>query len=380
MRWVEWLRRRLRGTIAERVLETVLALVVAGLSIIGQVGYSHRNDLALWLDLLLCTVAALCAFRPKEGPWIFLLVLAAYLFVPPTWITMGELACLIPILGMGIRNQKRLRLVLAPLMLGIVVVRSSNGQPPGSVWTYVGFWTLAVAAAWLLGDAFARYRAAQRQAVEVALMGQRTEIARDLHDVVAHDLTNVALRARQAIVLGTTDPDDLRYIAQTASKCIDDMRHLMRLLRATGGGEQDVRNWREPDIPSTLAEQVKRLRTAGFKVAAHVEGELEDLSGTVPHALSWILIEACNNILRHGDSTHPCTIFITSTPTNLDLAVINTAAGGHLSLRPGRLGIIGMQERAIAAGGSLTVSPHDEKWIVKANFPVRSFNLVGDRQ
>lgn len=380
MRWVDELRGRLHGTITERVLEPVLALVVAGLAIIGQVGYLHRNDLALWLDLTLCAAAALCAFRPKEGPWVYLAVLVAYLFVPPTWITMGELSSLIPILGMGIRGQKRLRLILTPLLLGIVVVRSINGQPSGSVWTYLGFWGLAVGGAWLLGDAFARYRNSQRQAVENALMGQRTEIARDLHDVVAHDLTNVALRARQAIVLGTTDPDDLRYIAQTASKCIDDMRHLMRLLRANGPGDQDVRNWREPDIPSTLAEQVKRLRAAGFRVSAHVEGELEDLSGTVPHALSWILIEACNNILRHGDSSQPCTIFITSSATTLDLAVINSVSGPHLSLRPGRLGIIGMQERAIAAGGNLTVSPHEDKWIVKANFPVRSFNMVGDRQ
>lgn len=379
MRGINWLRDRVQGPLAERLLEPLLALVVAGLTIIGQVGLSHRNDVALWLDLVICSTAALCAFRPKEGPWVYFAILLAYLFIPPAWATMGELTIVIPILGMGMRRQMRMRRVLAPLFLATVVYRTVHGVAD-NVWTSLGFWGVAAGAAWLLGDAFARGRAAQRQAVEAALMGQRTEIARDLHDVVAHDLTNVALRARQAIVLGTTDPDDLRYIAQTASKCIDDMRHLMRLLRAAGGGDQDVRNWREPDIPSTLAEQVKRLRTAGFKVSAHVEGELEDLSGTVPHALSWILIEACNNILRHGDSTHPCTIFITSTPTNLDLAVINTAAGGHLSLRPGRLGIIGMQERAIAAGGSLTVSPHDEKWIVKANFPVRSFNLVGDRQ
>jgi signal transduction histidine kinase len=196
---------------------------------------------------------------------------------------------------------------------------------------------------------------------------------------VAHDLTNVALRARQAIVLGTQDPDDLRYIAQTASKCVDDMRNLMRLLRDTGGAEVNGRNWLEPDVPSTLAAQAQRLRTAGFKVTAHVEGQLEGLTGTVPHALSWILIEACNNVLRHGDSSQPCTIFITSSTSVLDLAVINSVAGSHLSLRPGRLGIIGMQERAGAAGGNLTVTPHDDKWIVKAEFPLRSYSMVSDR-
>jgi signal transduction histidine kinase len=378
MQVTDWLRGVVRGPLAERVLEPLLALLLASLAVLGELQYSHRNDLALWLDLVTCAAAALGAFRPKEGPWVYFAVLLAYLFVPKDWVTVGELSVLIPILGLGVRARKKTRLALSPLLLAIVVYRSVEGRS-SQVLLYLGFWLLAVAAAWLIGDAFARSRAAQRQAVETALMGQRTRIARDLHDVVAHDLTNVALRARQAIVLGTQDPDDLRYIAQTASKCVDDMRNLMRLLRTTGGGDSDTHNWLEPDVPSTLAAQAERLRTAGFKVSAHVEGPLEDLTGTVPHAVSWILIEACNNVLRHGDPTKPCMSFVTSTTSVLDLAVINSVAGSHLSLRPGRLGIIGMQERANAAGGNLTVTPHDEKWIVKAEFPLRSYSMISDR-
>ena len=376
MRGIDWLRGVVRGARAERVLEPLLAILLASLALLGQIGYAHHDVFALWLDLVTCAASALGAFRPKEGPWVFLAVLMAYLLVPEGWVTFGELAVLISILGMGIRGQKRSRMILSPLMLVIVVFRSTGGK---FFLTPMAFWILAFAAVWLVGDAFARSRAAQRQAVEVALMGQRTRIARDLHDVVAHDLTNVALRARQAIVLGTQDPDDLRYIAQTASKCVDDMRNLMRLLRSTGGADSVGRSWLEPDVPSTLAAQAQRLRTAGFKVTAHVEGPLEDLTGTVPHALSWILIEACNNVLRHGDPGQPCTIFITSSTSVIDLAVINGVAAGHLSLRPGRLGIIGMQERAGAAGGNLIVTPHDDKWIVKAEFPLRSYSMVSDR-
>jgi signal transduction histidine kinase len=376
MHVLDGLRSVLRGVRAERVLEPALAVVLASMALLGQIQYAPRNDLALWLDLVTCAAAALGAFRPKEGPWVYIAVLVTYVFVPQDWVTFGELSILIPILGMGIRGQKRTRWILAPLMLAIVVFRSADGR---LVLTPLVFWILAVAGVWFIGDAFARSRAAQRQAVEVALMGQRTRIARDLHDVVAHDLTNVALRARQALVLGTQDPDDLRYIAQTASKCVDDMRNLMRLLRTTGGPDAEGRNWLEPDVPSTLAAQAQRLRTAGFKVAANVEGPLGDLTGTVPHALSWILIEACNNVLRHGDLSHPCTIFITSSASTVDLAVINGVAGSHLSLRPGRLGIIGMQERANAAGGNLTVTPNEDKWIVKAEFPLRSYSMVSDR-
>jgi signal transduction histidine kinase len=372
------LRSVVRGNLAERFLEPLLAVLLASMALLGQLQYPGRNNLALWLDVVTCVASALGAVRPKEGPWVYFAVLLAYLFVPPEWSTVGELSVLVPILGMGIRSQKRMRLILSPLMLAIVIYRSLQGRP-GDLLIYGGFWLLAAAAAWLIGDAFARSREAQRQMVEAALMGQRTRIARDLHDVVAHDLTNVALRARQALVLGTQDPDDLRYIAQTSSKCVDDMRNLMRLLRTTGGAEPDGRNWLEPDVPSTLAAQAQRLRAAGFKVSAHVEGPLEDLTGTVPHALSWILVEACNNIVRHGDPAQPCTIFITSSTSTVDLAVINGIAGSHLSLRPGRLGIIGMQERASAAGGNLNVTPQDDKWIVKAEFPLRSYSMVSER-
>ena len=378
MRVVDWVRNVVQGRFTERLLEPLLAILLASMALLGQLQYPGRNNLALWLDVVTCVASALGALRPKEGPWVYFAVLLAYLFVPPEWSTVGELSVLVPILGMGIRGQQRMRVVLSPLMLAIVIYRSLQGRP-GDLPIYMGFWVLAAAAAWLIGDAFARSRAAQRQAVESALMGQRTRIARDLHDEVAHDLTNVALRARQALVLGTQDPDDLRYIAQTASKCVDDMRNLMRLLRTTGGPDAEGRNWLEPDVPSTLAAQAQRLRAAGFKVSAHVEGPLEDLTGTVPHALSWILIEACNNIVRHGDPNQPCTIFITSSASTVDLAVINGIAGNHLSLRPGRLGIIGMQERASAAGGNLNVTPHDDKWIVKAEFPLRSYSMVSER-
>lgn len=113
MQVMDRLRGVVRGPLAERVLEPLLALLLAGLAVLGQLQYVHPHELALWLDLLTCIAAALGAFRPKEGPWVYFAVLLAYLFVPVDWITLGELSVLIPILGMGIRGQKRTRLVLS---------------------------------------------------------------------------------------------------------------------------------------------------------------------------------------------------------------------------------------------------------------------------
>jgi signal transduction histidine kinase len=353
---------------AERVLEPLLASLLGMLVVIGWVAGPRSTPWAVLLDLAACITAALGAFLPRTGPLAFVAVLSVYAFIPNDWLTLGELAALIPILGMGVRRQKRLRRVLAPPILVLVAYRSVAGQSLSNAWGYIAFWTLALAAAWLVGDAFARSRAGQRLEAEAALAEQRTQIARDLHDVVAHDLSNMSLRAQHALLSSTYTTHDLEYFAQTSSKCVDDMRRLLRLLRANSE-PTSAETWQEPDIQGTLSSQMERLRSAGFAVTAQIEGDISDLTGTIPHAVIGILVESCNNILRHADAAEPCVILMTRTEARLDLAVISSGEG-ELTRKPGRLGIIGMQERAEAAGGALSIQNANEKWIVSASFPI----------
>jgi len=352
----------------ERVLEPLLASLLGMLVVIGWVAVPRSTPWALLLDLAACITAALGAFLPRTGPLAFVAVLSVYAFIPNDWLTLGELAALIPILGMGVRRQKRLRRVLAPPILVLVAYRSVAGEAFSNAWGYIAFWTLALAAAWLVGDAFARSRAAQRLEAEAALAEQRTQIARDLHDVVAHDLSNMSLRAQHALLSSTYATDDLEYFARTSAKCVDDMRRLLRLLRANSV-PNSAETWQEPDIQGTLSSQMERLRSAGFTVTAQIEGDISVLTGTIPHAVIGILVESCNNILRHADAAEPCVILMTRTEAQLDLAVINSGEG-ELTQKPGRLGIIGMQERAEAAGGALSIQNANEKWIVSASFPI----------
>jgi signal transduction histidine kinase len=349
-------------------LEPLLASLLGMLVVIGWVAVPRSTPWAVLLDLAACITAALGAFLPRAGPLAFVVVLSVYVFIPDSWLTLGELAALIPILGMGVRRQKWLRRVLAPPILVLVAYRSVVGQSLSNAWGYIAFWTLALAAAWLVGDAFARSRAAQRLEAAAALAEQRNQIARDLHDVVAHDLSNMSLRAQHALLFGTYATDDLEYFAQTSAKCVDDMRRLLRLLRANSV-PNILETWQEPDIQGTLSSQMERLRSAGFVVTAQVEGGVSDLTGTVPHAVIGILVESCNNILRHADTAEPCVILMTRTDAQLDLAVISSGEG-ELARKPGRLGIIGMRERAEAAGGALSIQNANQKWIVSASFPI----------
>ena len=130
---------------AERVLEPLLASLLGMLAVIGWVAGPRSAPWALLLDLAACLTAALGAFLPRTGPLAFVAVLSLYAFIPNDWLTLGELAALIPILGMGVRRQKRLRRVLAPPILVLVAYRSVAGEAFSNAWGYIAFWRQALA-------------------------------------------------------------------------------------------------------------------------------------------------------------------------------------------------------------------------------------------
>ena len=82
----------------ERVLEPLLASLLGMLVVIWWVAGPMSAPWALMLDLAACITAALGAFLPRTGPLAFVAVLSVYAFIPNDWLTLGELAALIPIL------------------------------------------------------------------------------------------------------------------------------------------------------------------------------------------------------------------------------------------------------------------------------------------
>ncbi|WP_144717631.1 sensor histidine kinase [Agrococcus jejuensis] len=189
---------------------------------------------------------------------------------------------------------------------------------------------------------------------------ERTGIARDMHDVVAHSLAVVIAQANGARYADSIDTKDesLQQIAQTASAALGDVRGLLERLRHAQAADPDA-------SLAALPTLVQRVRAAGLDVEVREHGIPGPLPRDADIAAYRIVQEALTNALRHGDRTHPVLVSIVH-GEHVELTVRNA-----LRQMPGESGhgLVGMRERARIAGGHVDVGPSGGAWIVRAVLP-----------
>ncbi len=198
--------------------------------------------------------------------------------------------------------------------------------------------------------------AAQRAAYESAIEQERTRIARDMHDVVAHSLAVVIAQADGARYAAAASVDlrteALATISATARSALADVRVLLtRLRREVPDGPQPSLD----DLPVLIAG----MRGAGLRINDTISGRPVPLLQGTGLAAYRILQEALTNALRHGDSRRPVGVELCWEPEALRLRVRNamperSGMTGPLEAKaPSGHGIPGMRERAALAGGTL---------------------------
>ncbi len=222
-------------------------------------------------------------------------------------------------------------------------------------------------------NALARDRE-QREALAVA--EERTRIARELHDVVAHSLTVMVALADGARAASPADPEGaaraLDALTETGRSALADMRRVLGVLREPGDAAP-----LEPEPDVSLDELVERFRAAGLPVRLVRSGALDELPTAVRRAQWRIVQESLTNVLRHAPAS-PLVL--------VELGRVTDAAGARVEVRvtnqaeplareagaasgTGR-GIIGMRERAGALGGTIEAGPHERGWQVRAALPL----------
>ncbi|MGW1564299.1 sensor histidine kinase [Streptomyces sp. NPDC002144] len=223
--------------------------------------------------------------------------------------------------------------------------------------------------------------------VRLAAAEERAEIARELHDVVAHSLAVMILQADGAGYVLKTDPDKvgsaLQAIGDTGRDALADMHRIVRVLRggrASGQGEApeaeaDRRRISLDDL-ETVAE---RARTAGLKVTLTVEGERDGLSTADELTVLRIVQESLTNVLRHAGPGADVAITLRFDKDVVLIGVVDDGAGKLAGSVPaseragGGNGLIGMRERVEVSGGSFTAGPRlGTGWQVAAELPVRT--------
>ncbi len=240
----------------------------------------------------------------------------------------------------------------------------------------------------------ARAEASIDIAAATAAAAERIRIARELHDVVAHHVSLMAVQAEAVGALLPARPRDAAVsadlIGSTARAAMTELRRLLGVLRFKDA--EDPERARLTPVPSLsrLDELVDAVRDAGLAVTCHVSGPVTELPPGIDLTAYRILQEALTNALRHAPGA-AATVRVACVPAQVTVEVSNTArpapppqgtappAPGGACAAPGRrigpagpgYGLAGIAERVASCGGALALGPTaDGGFAVTARLPL----------
>lgn len=228
-------------------------------------------------------------------------------------------------------------------------------------------------------DAARAAREAARAERDIAVEQERSRIARDMHDVVAHSLAVVIAQADGARYAYQADPtsveQSLSTIAATARESLVEVRVLLGQLRHSQGAAPQP-------VLGDLEKLVDQMTAAGLSIDLRSSGTPGQLGSNRQLAIYRIVQESLTNVLRHGDRTSTVEVLFDWRPDDLIIVVASTmqpaapidpnALTSSGQFRPDERrghGIVGMRERATLAGGTLTTHQAGGSFVVRATIP-----------
>jgi signal transduction histidine kinase len=222
----------------------------------------------------------------------------------------------------------------------------------------VAFAVTEFGAAWVLGDAARQREIRKQEAAERAVADERTRIARELHDVVAHHVGVIAVQAEAAAAVLPDRPDHaataVDAISTTARDAMSELRRLLGVLRSEPG---DATLAPQPGT-GDVDRLVRSVRDTGVPVDLLVEGDARPLPAAVELSAYRIVQEALTNVIKHAGAAR-VQVVLRYEPDGLGVSVRDDGRG---SLAPptGGHGLLGMRERVDLFGGELRVGPRTE--------------------
>jgi signal transduction histidine kinase len=219
------------------------------------------------------------------------------------------------------------------------------------------FFGLIIGAPWVAGRAI-RHRRLNEQRLEqekadaeAAIVEERTRIARELHDVVAHAISVMVLQARGGRRVIADDPGEAReafdVIEGTGHQALEEMRRLLGMLRAS---DEELALAPQPSL-GQLEALLEQVRAAGLPVELAVEGGPAELPPGVDLSAYRIVQEALTNALKHAGPAQ-ARVTVRYGQDELELEIADDGAGTGDGKGSGH-GLIGMRERVSVYGGEL---------------------------
>ncbi|MFF3565143.1 sensor histidine kinase [Streptomyces sp. NPDC002574] len=365
-------------------VDTFWAVALLGLSCLwmaaGSIGTDSRATAAT-LCVALSLVVALRRRAPERMLLVAILVGVLQL-VADVRVNPGDFALLVIIYTVAANSAlwaSRLALIGGLLASPIASVRWPTAHQSG--WSQVvGAFFLAIpfALAWVIGDSLRTRRAYYAELEEraarlhrereaqskAAVAAERARIARELHDVVAHNVSVMVVQADGAAYVLDASPEQakqaLETISSTGRQALTEMRRLLGLLRAGDavGGEYVP----QPGVDQ-LGDLVEQVRGAGLPVVFEVEGDSRPLASGVELTAYRIVQEALTNTRKHGGPDARANVRLTFRDSELALLIEDDGRGAQQELyesggEDGQgQGLIGMRERVGMVAGTLDAGP-----------------------
>lgn len=344
----------------------------------------HSNSPFL-IGLLLCQGVPLL-WRRSHPLAMLATVLSAFVAVrliySGVWVSVGLLVAVYSLARYADRRVSLITGAVTCMVLVEPLLYGSSYDGPRALFKLAVF-----VAAWLLGEAIRTRRAYLLQLVERAqrLEREREEhvrrataeeqarIARELHDVIAHNLSVMVIQAAAADDVFNTQPDTahqaLRTIEATGRQALNEVRRLLATVRPQPNHGQDA-SAPQPGL-SQLEALASRMDAAGLLVNVDIHGGQRPIPSPVDLSAYRIIQEALTNTLRHAKATE-VRLCLAYTDDYLELEVVDNGAGPMDGQSKGDgHGLIGMRERALMLGGEFQAGAAPQGgYAVKARLPL----------
>ena len=201
-----------------------------------------------------------------------------------------------------------------------------------------------------------------------AVLAERTRIARELHDIVAHDVSIMLVQAQAARRTTRSDPDRARSaiaaVEETGREALGELRRLLGVLRR---GDEELALAPQPTL-ARIGTLVERVRAAGLAVELDIAGEQRALPPGVDAAAFRVVQEALTNVVAHAHAAR-ASVRIAYDPAQVELVVRDDGAAGA-AFREGA-GIVGLRERVALYGGELRAGRgRDTGFELRATLPL----------
>jgi len=380
-RLYDFLRRHPTGV---DVFWAVVLLGLSGMSMAsGMYDAGQEQLLAIPVALGLSTVVALRRRLPERMLLLAIAVGVGQLVfdVRPGIGNFAMLVITFTVATIGERWASRLALICSLSAAGLSQLRWD--PEPGASWPQLVFVTIIMTVpfvlAWVMGDSLRTRRAYFNQLEEraarlerereaqskVAVAAERARIARELHDVVAHNVSVMVVQADGAAYVMDAAPDQARQaletISSTGRQALAEMRRLLGVLR-TGDTRESGEYVPQPDVEQ-IEDLVDQVRRTGLAVDFKVEGTARPLPSGVELTAYRIVQEALTNTRKHGGPDAGASVRLVYFDDGLGLLVEDDGRGAaHELYEDGGAdgaghGMIGMRERVGMVGGTLDAGP-----------------------